>query len=144
MKGNHDDLVETDAHQLGRPALRHGPRPRRTTTAKTALLGLALLGLVVIAAGCGGGAKPPVGAAAGSAGALTQLDSYAKCMRSHGIQDFPDPNPQGNFEINAGPGSDLNENNPLFQSAQRAYQTLLPRGSDVPPAAPAQQIAAEV
>jgi hypothetical protein len=142
MKGNHDDLVETDGHQLDRLASRHWPRLRRTRTLKTRLLGLVVLGLVVQAAGCGGGAKPPVGAPGPAA--LAQLDSYAKCMRSHGIHDFPDPNSQGNFEINAGPGSDLNQNNPLFQSAQRACQTLLPGGPEVPPAASAQQIAAEV
>lgn len=39
---------------------------------------------------------------------------YAECMRSHGITDFPDPLPNGGFDI---PG---NTNTPQFQAAQRA------------------------
>jgi subtilase family serine protease len=59
VNGNHDDLVETDAHQLDRLSPRHWARLRRTTTVETALLGLVVLGLVALAASCGGGAKPP-------------------------------------------------------------------------------------
>jgi hypothetical protein len=106
----------------------------------------ALLGLVVLAAGCGGGVNPPVGAG-GSAAALAQLDSYAKCMRSHGIHDFPDPttSPGGgaSIETHGGPGSDLGGNNPAFKAAQRSCHSLLPGGSQTP-AASADKIAAEV
>jgi hypothetical protein len=50
-------------------------------------------------------------------------------MRSHGITDFPDPDSGGGIAISAGPGSDLAPNNPLFQSAQRACQALMPKPS---------------
>jgi hypothetical protein len=56
---------------------------------------------------------------------------YAQCMRSHGISDFPDPNSQGQLEIQAKPGSDLQLGNPRFQSANKAcqhYQYTVPGG----------------
>jgi hypothetical protein len=43
-------------------------------------------------------------------------------MRSHGIKDFPDPDSQGGIKITGGPGSDLNPNNPQFNSADQACQ----------------------
>jgi hypothetical protein len=57
--------------------------------------------------------------------------AYSKCMRSHGIGDFPDPNSDGNIAItvndSAGPGtSDLDPNNPTFQAAQAACKSLSP------------------
>jgi hypothetical protein len=52
----------------------------------------------------------------------------AVCMRAHGIKDFPDPRSDGSISINASPGSDLNPNNPLFQTAQNACAKLLPGG----------------
>jgi hypothetical protein len=52
-------------------------------------------------------------------------------MRSHGISDFPDPQITGGgirISIRAGQGSDLNPNNPQFQAAQRACQSIAPFG----------------
>jgi hypothetical protein len=60
---------------------------------------------------------------------LAQLLQYSECMRSHGITDFPDPqssNGRVGISIKAGPGSDLNPNNPQFQAAQKACQKFLP------------------
>lgn len=53
---------------------------------------------------------------------------YAQCMRAHGISDFPDPNSQGQIQIQAKPGSDLDPNNPRFQSANKACQQYQPGG----------------
>jgi hypothetical protein len=50
----------------------------------------------------------------------------AQCMRAHGIKDFPDPNSQGGIAIKAGPGSDLDPNNPQFKAANAACQHLMP------------------
>jgi hypothetical protein len=47
-------------------------------------------------------------------------------MRSHGIGDFPDPNAQGQLQLSAGPGSDLQPNSPQFQAADKACRSLLP------------------
>jgi hypothetical protein len=54
-----------------------------------------------------------------------QLLAFSKCMRAHGIQDFPDPS-NGGLKLRAGAGSDLDPDNPQFQSAQRACQGKLP------------------
>ena len=54
---------------------------------------------------------------------------YAQCMRAHGISDFPDPNSQGQLQVQAHPGGDLDPNNPRYQAANRAcrhYQYTLP------------------
>jgi hypothetical protein len=50
-------------------------------------------------------------------------------MRAHGIKDYPDPdikNGRVSMSIQAGSGSDLNPNNPLFQAAQRACMPNAP------------------
>jgi hypothetical protein len=54
-----------------------------------------------------------------------QLLAFSKCMRAHGIKDFPDPS-NGGLRLSAGAGSDLNPNNTQFQAAQRACQGNLP------------------
>jgi len=57
---------------------------------------------------------------------------FSRCMRSHGVADFPDPNGQGGIAITGGPSGDLDPNSPQFQSAQRACQHLLPGGKGGP------------
>lgn len=60
---------------------------------------------------------------------MAQLLTYAKCMRAHGIPDFPDPvlNPNGREGFNfSGGGSDLDESNPRYKAANQACQALLP------------------
>ncbi len=54
-----------------------------------------------------------------------QMLAFSKCMRAHGIKDFPDPS-NGGIRLHAGQGSDLNPDNPQFQAAQQACQGDLP------------------
>jgi hypothetical protein len=49
---------------------------------------------------------------------------YSKCMRDHGIKDFPDPDSQGGIDVAATPGSDLDPNNPLNKAADKACSHL--------------------
>jgi hypothetical protein len=54
----------------------------------------------------------------------------SECMRAHGIKDYPDPdikNGRVSMSIQAGSGSDLNPNNPLFQAAQRVCMPNAPK-----------------
>ena len=101
----------------------------------------ASLGLAVLAAGCGGSNAPGVpGAgshnsnhtrASSSHGAIAQLLAYARCMRSHGISDFPDPTTTGggiSISQHGGPGSDLNPQSLAYRSAQQSCGHLLPAG----------------
>jgi hypothetical protein len=98
------------------------------------------------ACGGGGGAGPgvasvgsqnlvPSGPSAGSgsqpSGQHSQV-AYVRCMRSHGIHDFPDPS-NGGIQLQGQPGSDLDPNNPRFMSAQQACQSLLPSPSAAQP-----------
>jgi hypothetical protein len=98
----------------------------------------ALLAIVLLATACAGGSNGPGVAGQGASSTPTASPSgdprdaelaYAKCMREHGISDFPDPQPGGGIAIQAGPGSDLDENNPQFKAADDACKSLLPTPS---------------
>ncbi len=54
-----------------------------------------------------------------------EMLAFSKCMRAHGIEDFPDPS-GGGLRIQVHPGSDLDPSNPQFQAAQKACQGHLP------------------
>jgi hypothetical protein len=71
----------------------------------------------VVLAGCGGGSSGD--GTHGKSFVGTEL-AYSRCMRSHGVPDFPDPNGQGNLVIQGSPGSDLAPNSPALQSAEKA------------------------
>jgi hypothetical protein len=64
----------------------------------------------------------------------TKMLNFAKCMRAHGLPDFPDPSPNGGLQIQtrAGQSSDLDPNNPTFQKAQGACQSIMgkPKGGE--------------
>jgi hypothetical protein len=55
--------------------------------------------------------------------------SFARCMRSHGVGDFPDPvtgtGGHPGFYLQGGSNSDLNSNNPAFQRGVEACQRIL-------------------
>jgi hypothetical protein len=53
-----------------------------------------------------------------------QLLAFSKCMRAHGLKDFPDPT-NGGLRLRSGQG-DLDPGSTLFQSAQQACQGKLP------------------
>jgi hypothetical protein len=59
--------------------------------------------------------------------------AMARCMRSHGVPNFPDPQvssaPGGGVgvRIGGGPGSSINPGSPAFQAAQKLCQPLLRR-----------------
>jgi hypothetical protein len=63
--------------------------------------------------------------AAQTAKAKAQALAMSRCMRSHGVANFPDPQfqtaPGGGVGIRiGGPGSDINPRSPAFQAAQKA------------------------
>lgn len=57
---------------------------------------------------------------------------FSKCMRAHGVTQFPDPQPDGRMQIQAKPGTGLDPQSSLFQAAQRACQKYLPGGKGLP------------
>ena len=74
-------------------------------------------------------------ASAGAGASLSPDDvyqamlAYSRCMRAHGMTNFPDPvndNGQIGLRVSGGPGKDLDPNSATFQTAQEACQSLMP------------------
>ncbi len=79
---------------------------------------------------CGSSAKP---ATTGGSNGNASFLNFSKCMRSHGVPNFPDPSTNGGgVKIAITPGSGLSPQSPAFQSAQQSCHKLLPGGG--PPA----------
>src|SRR5919109_739234 len=76
--------------------------------------------------------------AAQTAKAKAQALAMSRCMRSHGVPNFPDPQfqsgPGGGFGIRLG-GPGINPNSPAFQAAQKACGSLF-GGAEVTAKAP--------
>ncbi|HZE48029.1 MAG TPA: hypothetical protein VE074_00630, partial [Jatrophihabitantaceae bacterium] len=84
---------------------------------------------IVLVAACGGGSAGPgvaqikssTPAASGStssAAAQPSAVAYAKCMRSHGVPNFPDPSNGGKVD------GKVNIDTPQFRAAQEACKAL--------------------
>jgi hypothetical protein len=114
---------------------RHDALGRRRDL-RTGLIVSALLAIVLLATACAGGSNGPGVAGEGASTSPSASPSgdradaalaYARCMREHGISDFPDPQPGGG-PIQVGPGS--NWNTPQFNAADDACKSLLPQPSE--------------
>jgi hypothetical protein len=125
---------------------------QRRRSPAVAVTGL-ILGLSVLASGCGGKSGPEVAhvasngtgtSASGSPNASSKGDpaAYSACMRKHGVANFPDPDSSGRIKVTSGRRADgtttgVDTNSPQFAKAQQACQRLLPNGGR--PSAQAQQ-----
>lgn len=73
----------------------------------------------------------PAGSLSGQAPTTQQLNQTVKfvtCMRKHGEPGFPDPLPNGTFQLNGGPNP-VDPNAPQFKTAMSSCHALLPPGS---------------
>src|SRR5947209_11977528 len=125
-------------------------RTRRPTGAS--LPAAAIIGAMLLLAGCGGSStssstiatSAPSGAG-GSGAAPTsssnRLEQFAQCMRSHGEPNFPDPTPQGKFNL---PARGVTAGSPQFQAADQACKSLAPAGALSGQAPPSQQVSQTV
>jgi len=100
---------------------------RRRPLILTAVVAVAAFS--VLAAGCGGGGSPGVANIASSTtAAMTTAQNgalaYSRCMRSHGLPNFPDPDSQGNFPSLQG----LGVSKQTWAPADIACKHLLPNG----------------
>jgi hypothetical protein len=74
-----------------------GRGPRRPWLRRAAAL--AVIGCIpLLAMACGGGPSTAASATGRPTRAQAAL-AYARCMRSHGVPDFPDPDSNGNFDL---------------------------------------------
>src|SRR6201999_1001596 len=78
----------------------------------------------IVIAACGGSSGS--GGASAGASHYHSFLSFSRCMRSHGVPHFPDPQAQGGIEIT--PGDGINPGSPAMQSAQQSCKHLLPGG----------------
>jgi hypothetical protein len=95
---------------------------------------VAIAAFALVAAGCGrGGGSAGVANVATSTTAATTttthggLIAFSRCMRTHGVANFPDPQVVGGRNAKAAI-SRLAGSNPRFQPAERACHQFLPNG----------------
>jgi hypothetical protein len=106
-----------------------GPRrPRWPGPWRAGVLATGIAGIAVLAAACGGGSAGSAGSAGSPGRSNLQIAiDYAKCMRSHGAPNWPDPNSQGQFLKTKTNAAD-------FQAPASAYEAcvhLLPNGGEL-------------
>jgi hypothetical protein len=107
------------------------PRPRGQ---RAGALAATLAGVALLAAACSGSGSPSAGASSGP-GAVTvqKMDSYAACMRSHGVANFyfsqrtatPSPNGSPVLSILGYQVTGVNPQSAQFQSGMKACFHLL-------------------
>ncbi|HEY3979020.1 MAG TPA: hypothetical protein VGM79_17215 [Streptosporangiaceae bacterium] len=115
---------------MGRPGRGRPPVPRSAAAI------IAAAAAALLAAACGGSPAAHPGGTPGAGGTPdSQLVSFARCMRSHGVPDFPDPQPGASNE-KVPTAAQLSASATQLQAAQSACQHLLPAGTDdrFPPA----------
>ncbi len=83
---------------------------------------VAALACVLAVAACGGSSKPKQQATSRHGNPLLAM---SKCMRAHGVTNFPDPSGHG---INLS-GTGVNPRSPAFQAAQATCFKLMPGGN---------------
>jgi len=106
-----------------RPGSGGGRRPRgRSRARRAAVVTAAAAGIGLLAAACGGSSSQTNSFAPGAT--YTQALAFTKCMRSHGVPQFPAPDGQGNFnnaQIQA-----LENDNSQAENAIHECRSVLP------------------
>ena len=130
---------------------RAGGKTRGAGQGWSVLLGSAMA-IVLGLTACGGGSPRSLGAAAGGSTTTAQPASssgssgssaaslgltYARCMRSHGVPNFPDPSAGGGSKT-ALSNTDIDQDSPAYEAAGTACHKYFPNGNPTPPT-PAQQ-----
>src|SRR5689334_9477319 len=105
---------------------RPGPRPSWPRHARAAAVIAIMAAAALLAAACGGspssesGGSPNGGGAANSRSAV----NASRCIRAHGVPNFPDPDSSG--QIPKKTPQQLGVSDSVLQAAQRACQNLWP------------------
>jgi hypothetical protein len=132
----------------------HSIRTRRPIPSRARpLTGAALLSLALAVAGCGGSSSSPGVAHISSAKGASSVSTaggaspesmanpqqaalaFAKCMRSNGVPNFPDPKARGGFLFHTRAG--INPGSPVVKAALAKCRHFMPPGpgSGSPPSA---------
>ena len=128
MEGNSVKAPNSDA-VAGR-----GPSGRQRAPRRGSILAAAIVAAALGLAACGGGSG-----ASSNAGrsASSPLLAFSRCVRSHGVPSFPDPDSSGNLPAGA---KDIMRTSPQFPAASTACQHLLPNGGQPTQAERQQQL----
>ena len=113
---------------------------RQTRLRPTATRALAAIIAASVIAACGSdsSSNPSASSSSGSGSSQSQLQrealNFSRCMRSHGVSNFPDPTAGGGLNING-----VNQSSPAFRAARTACAQLRPvkRPPSEPPSAQA-------
>jgi hypothetical protein len=95
------------------------------------LAALALIAIVAVISACGSTAPAATSPGSGNntAANAQKAVKFAKCIRSNGVSQFPDPSGSGKFTIDEiANGSSLDLNTPAFKRAISACKDLEPAG----------------
>jgi hypothetical protein len=105
-------------------------------------VGVAVAVLSLLAAGCVGVGSRGVASIDSPTSTATTAQNgasaYSRCMRSHGVPKFPEPNSSG--QIPKEQVIALDPSIPQFQAAQRACRRVQPNGGHLSPAQLAQRL----
>jgi hypothetical protein len=100
---------------------------------------IAVVGLALPAAACGGS---PAGQVASPSARQNDAVAFARCMRSHEVPNWPDPNSSGVFDKSKLTSRQLGAGDSKVEAAQHACRHLLPNGGP-PTQAEVQQMRAQ-
>jgi hypothetical protein len=102
-----------------------------------------LAGLSLLVSACGGSPASQVaqlssttsstrksGTGPSATGKYAASLAYSRCMRSHGVPNFPDPKQIGGGIQVSGSAPGINPQSPVFVSAQQSCRHLLPAGGE--------------
>jgi hypothetical protein len=82
--------------------------------------------LVIAACGSSGNSTDSPGKS--SASAYQAALAFSRCMRAHGLTNFPDPSAGRGIQLRITPNSGINPFSPTFKAAQASCHKLLPGG----------------
>jgi hypothetical protein len=117
-------------HLCPRPTTHPDGDGERTWLLRGAALLVALAGLALLMTACSlPGAAGQASSSSSSPDPKNGLLEYARCMRSHGVSNFPDPDSSGGTVLPQG----VDPNSPQFTAAQQACQSKLRSGQSTPP-----------
>jgi hypothetical protein len=126
-----DSQMSKDDHKNDR-----APRPGNARLWRAAAVAATLAVAAVMAAACGGGGPQAPGSGPSSDQNLaTELDSFASCVRSHGVPGFHFTTtipPSDVASLGIGGYYAEYDSTPAFEAAQKACQHLYPGGMTPP------------
>jgi hypothetical protein len=105
-------------------SVRRWSRQTLPATARIAAATIAVAGVAVLISACGGGSPSGPSSAGASALLIRQSLAFSRCMRTHGVSGFPDPDSGGDFA--KATLAQLAGSNPQYQPASDTCQHLLP------------------